>query len=129
MSFIQVVVFAVVAVVAVIMLRQYNPEIALLLGIGSGVIIILSVLDGLFDVAYTFYNLAEKTGVDSDLFISVLKIVGIGYLTEFTAGVCNDAKAASIGDKVMFAGKICIALVALPLMVDLVKLVIAILPA
>ncbi|MEG1527739.1 MAG: SpoIIIAC/SpoIIIAD family protein [Clostridia bacterium] len=128
MNILQIVAFGIVATFMVIYLRPYSKETALLLGIGSGIIIIISVLDGLFDVAYTFYNLAEKTGINSGLFATVIKVIGIGYLTEFAGNMCIDADSRSIGDKIFFAGKICIMIVALPLITSLVEVVIKLLP-
>ena len=53
----------------------------------------------------------------------LLKIVGVGYLTEFGAGILTDFGSASIADKVSLAGKITILLLSLPVVESLLNLV------
>lgn len=124
----QIVIFGIVSTVGVLLLRQYNTDVALLLGIGSGIIIVLSVVDELFDVVYTFYSLAETTGLDRSLFSGLIKIIGIGYLTEFSANLCSDANNKSVGDKILFAGKIMIMLSSLPILTSLIQVIVEMLP-
>lgn len=128
MNVIQIVIFGIASTLAVILLRQQNKDIALLMGIGSGILIVLAVVDELFDVVYTFYTLAESTGLDSGLFSSLIKIIGIGYLTEFSSNLCLDANNKPVGDKILFAGKILIMMSALPILKGLIEVIVEILP-
>ena len=66
----------------------------------------------------------DKTGVDNALFALLIKIIGVGYLTEYSVSLCNDFDCASIGKKLAFAGKIVIFLMALPVVKTLIDLVI-----
>ncbi|MDD3831941.1 MAG: stage III sporulation protein AD [Clostridia bacterium] len=128
MNIIGIIVFSIISVVAVITLREHNRDISTLLGIGCGTIILLSILDELFDVVYTFYNLAEKTGIDNQILTVFVKIVGVGYLTEFASDICIDADCKSIGQKISFAGKVFILLLSLPLLTNLIELIVELLP-
>ena len=123
MDIIQIAGIAIIAVVMVAVLRQSRPELALVLGIGAGTIILIMILDSLFEVVYTFYGLAESAAMDSGLFKSVLKIVGVGYIAEFTSSICLDAGNKSVSDKVMLAGKVGIMLLALPIIKSLVGVI------
>ena len=73
--------------------------------------------DELFDLVYAFYNISQEANIDNEAITCVIKVVGIGYLAEFTNNVCVDANCKSVGDKVLFASKIAILFCALP-MVD-----------
>lgn len=42
------------------------------------------------------------------MFSLVLKIIGIGYLTEYSSSLATDAGCASIAQKLQFGGKIVI---------------------
>ena len=102
--------------------------VAFVLAVGAGIIITLSVLDELFEIVYTFYDIADSTGIERGIFSSILKIIGIGYLTEFANGICVDSGAKSIGDKLQFAGKVVILLLALPILENLIEIIAEILP-
>lgn len=120
MDVIRVVGIATLSLVSIVLVRQVKSELSVVLTVAVSVILVFSVLDELFDVVYTFYSVADNTGVDSNCFSGVLKIVGIGYLGEFCNNVCIDANCKSVGDKVLFATKIAILAVALPFINQLV---------
>ena len=65
----------------------------------------------------------EKTGIDQDLFVILLKIIGVGYLVEFSAGICSDSGNTSIANKVVLAGKILIFLLSMPIIKNLFEMV------
>lgn len=113
---------ALVSVVAIVLVKQVKPEIATVLTIGVGVLIISLVLQQVFDIVYAFYDLSSQAGVDKTAFSRIVKIVGIGYLCEFANNICQDADCKSIGAKILFGGKIAIAIVALPVIKDLLTL-------
>ena len=120
MDVIKIVGIATISLVAIVLVRQVKPELSVVLTVAVSVVLVFSVLDELFDVVYTFYSVADNTGVDASCFAGVLKIVGIGYLGEFCNNVCVDANCKSVGDKVLFASKIAILTVALPFINQLV---------
>lgn len=70
-----------------------------------------------------FTNIVSKTGIESGLFITLLKIIGIGYLIEFSANICNDSGNSAIADKVVFAGKILIFTISMPIISSLFNMV------
>ena len=82
-------------------------------------------MTGIFAV---FKNLIDFTGIDSSLYSMLLKIIGIGYLIEFTAGICADTGNGSLGDKILLGGKIVIMVMALPVVVSILDIIVEILP-
>ena len=112
-----------VGVCATLLLKNTDNRYAILAGIATGAVILIVALNSLSGVIVQLHALVDKTGVDSELFAALLKIVGIGYVTEYTASVCADADCASIGRKVAFAGKIAIFLLALPIVKALLDIV------
>ena len=118
----------VISTVIILLLKDTRPEMAMLVGVASGILMLLLVFDSLFDVIDAFYHIAEKTQIDMGLFSSVLKIIGVGYLTEFSANICADAGSKSVGDKIMLGGKVVIIVLALPIINSLVEIITGILP-
>ena len=50
-------------------------------------------------------------------------MIGIGYLVEFSAGILNDFGQNSVADKLVFAGKILVFVLAIPILESVVSLV------
>lgn len=117
MDFVKISLLAILSVVGIIVVRQLKNDLAVPLTIGVAVVIVSMLCDELFDLVYTFYDFSKQANIDNEAITCVIKVVGIGYLAEFTNNICVDANCKSIGDKVLFASKIAILFCALP-MVD-----------
>ena len=52
------------------------------------------------------------------------KIIGIGFLTEFATSFAEDAGLKSVAVKLLWAGKICILLISLPMLEQLFQLIV-----
>lgn len=128
MDLLKIVAIALIAVVAIVVLRPVRPELAMVLSVGTTVLIILMVADELFEVVYSFYSIAEATNINKSIFNNILKIIGVGYLAEFGNGICEDSECKSIGGKIVLAGKIAIMVLALPIIKTLVDIIMEILP-
>lgn len=128
MNILQIAAIGVIAAVLITLLKETKPELAVMLGVAAGVIIIILVVDELYEVVVAFYNIAEVSGIAGGIFTTVLKIIGIGYVTEFAANVCADSGCKSVGDKIQFAGKVVIMVLALPIINSLLSLIVEILP-
>ena len=123
----KIVAVAIVTVFAHMLVKQTKPEIAMIISIAGSVLIIVMAVDALNSVISSFYQIFETTGVDTTLLTPLFKIIAIGYITEFGANICLDAGASSVADKVLFAGKLIILLVALPIVTTVIDMVVALL--
>ena len=112
-----------IGVCAVIVLRATENRYAVLATVATGAVILIIALNSLQGAIVGLHGIIDKTGVDEELFATLLKIVGIGYVTEYTSELCADADCASIGKKVAFAGKIAIFLLAIPIVTALIGIV------
>ena len=113
---------AFVAATCYVLLKSTQPQIGSLLMIAAGVLILFLLGDALVTIVTTLTNLGAKAGMDASVLSSLLKIVGIGYLTEYAVSLCRDADCVSLGKKIEFGGKIVILLSTLPLIENIVKL-------
>lgn len=104
-----------VTAIAAILLKQTKPELAFAVTLTGIVIILLFVADMLKETLGALDSIAKLTGVENGLVKTLLKIVGIGYLSEFAAGILTDFGSASLADKVALGGKLTVLAVSLPL--------------
>lgn len=114
-----------VTAVAALLLRPNKPELAFAVTITGSAVVLLFAVELAADTFGVFAELGEQTGIDSELIEIVLKIVAIGYLVEFAAGIVEDFGAKSVADKLVFAGKVVIFSVSLPILRAMVSLIAA----
>ena len=123
MQIFQLVGIAFVTAVAALILKGTKPELAFAVTIAGSVILLLFVL-GLFRESIgLFGEIADGTGIDSSLVRALLKMVGIGYLVEFSAGILNDFGQNSLADKLVFCGKIVVLVLAIPIFESVLVLI------
>ena len=118
---------ALVTVFAHMLVKQTKPEIAILISIVGSIIIIIMAVNTMSTVISSFYKIFQTTGVETALLTPLIKIVAIGYIAEFGANICVDAGASSLADKVLFAAKLIILVIALPIITNIIEMVVALL--
>lgn len=114
---------AIIGVTVVALLKSAKPEFAVFATIATGVVMVITMLGALQDVILAFDGIVKKSGIDDGVFTAVLKIIGIGYLTEYSASVATDAGCASIAQKLQFGGKIVIFLMSISIVTALIDVV------
>ncbi|OWZ84028.1 stage III sporulation protein AD [Natranaerobius trueperi] len=128
MDIIQIVGFGFIATVLIVVVRQYKKELAVLLSMAAGIMIFLYLLSPLKSVLDILEELTLQADLDFAYFDTLLKIVGIAYITEFGAQVCKDADEGAMAKKIELGGKIAIMLMAVPLVVMILETVLTLLP-
>ena len=111
---------------AFLVLKQIKVEFAVLVGFCGSIIIVLMVIDSLSWVVDYFYEIINRTGINNELFLSILKIIGIAYLTEFASSICKDCGAVSVSEKIIVAGKTIILCLSFPIITSLIDTIILI---
>ena len=124
---IKIVAIALVTALAHMLVKQAKPEIAVIIALVGSIIIISMTVNSLKSVISSFYSIFKTTGVDAALLTPLFKIIAIGYVAEFGANVCVDAGASSIADKILFAAKVIILMLALPIITKVIDMVVALL--
>lgn len=125
----KIVAIGMITCIATLIIKPIRSDFALMIALAGGVIILVMLLNYLTSVFDTFNLIIKSTGISSSLYALVLKIVGIGYLIEFSASMCNDSGNSSLGDKILFGGKIVIMVMALPIITNILQIIAELLPA
>lgn len=121
MDIFKVIAIGIVGAIMGVMLKTIKSDLSIMTTLATGIIIVIITITYIGDVIVSFNEIVDKTGLNSKLFSALLKIVGIGYLTEYSAGMCEDMGSNSIGKKIQFAGKISIFLMAMPIVTALIN--------
>ncbi len=124
----KIIAIGLITCLATMIVRPIRSDFAVIIAIVGGLIILFMVVNYLSSVFETFRNIIGITGLNSSLYTLLLKIIGVGYLVEFTAGICSDTGNSSLGDKVLLGGKIIILVMALPIITNILHIVMELLP-
>ena len=110
----KIVAIALICAVIIIYLKSINSELSLLATVGAGIIILFLSLEYVINTLDFFNSIVELTGIDKSLYAIIFKITAIGYIIEFSADTVLDFGLKSLADKLIFAGKLIILVVSLP---------------
>ena len=110
------------------MVKQLRPEFYIVVVLSGAIIILFMIVDQLKTIFLYFLTIFNKTNLDYSLFSSVLKIIGVGFLIEFANGICIDTNNASVGEKIVLAGKVLIVGLSLPIISNLLNVIVELLP-
>lgn len=124
MEVIKIVGVSIFAVIMIIILKNYRPEMALVLSIITGIGIMLYAISKMSSVINVLNDLVSKSGVNTDFLLIIIKVIGIAYIVEFGKNVCIDAGQSSIATKLEMAGKVVIVVLTIPIMSSLVNVLV-----
>lgn len=111
-------------IVGVLMAAQFKstkPAYGMLIGFGIS-ILIFSYSIGQVEAVLTQFSLLEKYLGDAKGYLSILvKVIGITYICEFSAGICKDAGFGAISDQIEIWGKLSVIFAGLPVLFAVIE--------
>ena len=128
MDIIKIIGIAFLAVLIIVILKQYRPEFAIYASIIAGVLILALASNTLSGIIDMIKNISNKTNINSEFLVILIKITGIAILTEFAVSICKDAGESAIASKVDVGGKIIIISMSIPIINALIDTVVKVLP-
>lgn len=128
MDIIKIIGIGLIALIVIIIIKQYRPEFAVYVSLIAGALILLLILDKMSGVINLLTNLANKTSINKDFIFLLIKITGIAFLTEFAVSICKDAGESAIATKIYMGGKVMIVAISIPIISSLLETIVKILP-
>lgn len=128
MEIIKIIGIALVALITIILLKQYKPEFVLYVSLIAGALILFLVIDELTGIVKLIQSIADKASINSQFLSILLKITGIAFLSEFAVSICKDSGEAAIASKVELGSKIIIISMSIPIISTLLEIILKILP-
>lgn len=128
MGMVQIIGLGFIVTLLILVIRRDRPEMAVQLSLALAAIIFLLVLTKIDVVLTLFRDLAEKAKISSLYLNTLLKIIGIAYITEFGAQVCRDAGEGAVASKIEFAGKVFVMVMAVPIIALVLDTIVKLIP-
>ena len=124
MDIFQIAAVGIIGALIAVTLRNWRPELAAAVGIAAGIVLVLGMADTVLGLFSEFKNIIDASGVDTQYFMLVLKLIGIAYITKFAADICRDSGESAIASKVELAGKTAVLALTVPVISAFLTLVI-----
>lgn len=109
------------ALVLTTVLKKDAPAIAILLSLVAGVLILLRAFEMADGVLANLTGLLEQGGIAQEMYLPVLKCVGVAVVVRVMGALCRDNGQGALAAKIEIAG----AVLALALCLPLVEQVLA----
>ena len=128
MDIVKIIGVGVIALIIIVILKQYRPEFVIYVSLIAGALILLMVIDKIGSIVDLLTTLSNKTAINNEFLILLIKITGIAFLTEFAVSICKDSGEVAIANKVDLGGKILIISMSIPIISSLLETILQVLP-
>lgn len=117
----KVAIIGVMAVFLAIPLRKDKAEFGMLVILAACLLIVMLSVDKLRELIGAVQQIEKYLGRGSMYIGILLKMIGITYVAEFGANLCNDAGYKAVANQIEFYGKLMILAVSIPILMTLIE--------
>lgn len=128
MDIIKIVGIGLIALVIILILRQYKPEFAIYVSLIAGIAILIISLSQISGILDLLKSISSRANINSQFLSLLLKITGIAFLTEFAVSISNDCGETAIANKIDLGGKVLIIVISIPIITALLETILKIIP-
>ncbi len=128
MDVIKIIGIGLIALIIIIIVKQYRPEFVIYVSLVAGALILLMVMDKIDGIIELLTTLSNKTAINNEFLVLLIKITGIAFLTEFAVSICKDSGETAIASKVDLGGKVIIISMSIPIISSLLETILKIMP-
>ena len=118
---------AVAGVIAAVSIKKYSPEIALVISIATGVLLLLGFVAEFSVVKVYLDTLTGAASLATEEIRILLRITGITIVTRVAAELCRDAGENAVAVKLELLGAVVCVVMSLPLFTEVFRLALSLL--
>lgn len=104
----------IVSVFLGLILRKEKGEFAILVGLAAGIVIFVYALAQFSAISQFIGGIWEQLPVEHSFMIQLLKMLGITYVADFSAGICKDNGYQAVGGQIELFAKLSILALSIP---------------
>mgnify|MGYP002618804350 FL=1 len=127
MDIIKIIGVGIIALIIIIIIKQYRPEFTIYVSLIAGAIILMLIMDKLSAIISLLTSLSSKTAINNEFLVLLIKITGIAFLTEFAVSICKDTGESAIANKIDIGGKVVIVGMSIPIISGLLETIVKVL--
>ena len=123
MDVLKIAAFAVSGVFLAMLLKQTKPEYSVFLSMAVWSGIFLYLLSGLSTVLGYLKQLQAQVHIDGTYLDTILKMLGITYITQFASDLCRDAGYSAISSQMELFARVSVLFLSFPVLLALVEMI------
>lgn len=121
MDVIQVAALAVAGVLLAVQFKSGKAEYGIYLGAALSILIFFQILGKLNVILEVIKTIGEFLPLNKIFAGTLLKMLGISYVAEFSASICQDAGYQTIARQIEILGKLTILVMSMPILLALLQ--------
>lgn len=121
MNIVQVGVVGVIGALFAVQFKNGKTEYGIYLSVAVSLLIFFSIAGHLETIIWTVREIGSFIDVDATYIGTMIKMLGVTYLSEFASGICKDAGYQTIAGQIEIFSKLTIFVLSLPILLALFK--------
>ena len=121
MNMIQVAAAAVAGVLLAVQFKAGKAEYGIYISIGLSLLIFFGILGYLKNIIGTIKTIGNYISMDTAYVGTLLKMLGITYIADFSSNICKDAGYQAIAGQIEMFGKLSMLAVSMPILLTLME--------
>lgn len=123
MGIVQVAILGIAGALLAVQFKSGKSEYSIYLAVGVSILIFLGIL-GQFSVFLdTVYEIGDSMNLNGSYIETLVKMIGITYISEFASGICKDAGYQTIAVQIELFGKLMILVLCIPIIMTVLDTV------
>ena len=111
------------AVILAVQLKGVKGEYGIYLAAAAGLVIFFYGISKLETIIQAVEQVQAYLKINHVYINTLMKMIGITYIAEFSSGICKDAGYGSLGNQIEIFGKLSILAVSMPILMALMEMV------
>ncbi len=115
----QIAILSIIGVLFAVQFKSHHPEYGIYICVAISLFLFAIVLNRLRIFTQSFDTIQNYIQLDSVYLNTILKMIGITYLSEFASSICKDTGYQTLGGQIEVFAKLSILAFSLPIMLAL----------
>ena len=111
----------IVGVLLAIQFKGHKPEYGMYITIGISILIFYFAQKQIQSVMDQLESIHDYLGGSKEYLSILLRVLGITYICEFSAGMCKDAGFGAVADQIEVLGKVFVMIAGLPILFAVIQ--------
>ena len=121
MEVVRIVMLGMTGVIIGLFLKGTKPEYSIYISLAAGILIFFYMTEKLSYLFSYVLKIQEYLPLDTEYLTTLLKIIGITYIGQFSSGICKDAGYGAIGGQIEIFTKLYIMVLSMPVLLALME--------
>lgn len=111
----------ILGVLLALQFKANKPEYGIYIGFGLALLIFSYGINQILAVLERFESLHSFLGESGQYLTVLLRVIGVTYICEFSAGICKDAGYGSVAEQIEIFGKLSVMFAGIPILFAVIE--------